>query len=67
MKWQPIETAPKDGTEFLATKKGWRYPHSAYWNESRQSFENPFCDYYMDQPSHWMPLPAPPTKEVLDC
>jgi hypothetical protein len=62
MKWQPIETAPKDGTEILVWRKGWLYPHNALWQEFDEggSFENPFTDDFMDPPSHWMPLPAPP-------
>lgn len=60
--WQPIETAPKDGSEFLCWSKGWRYPHMAYWESEYMSFENPFTYDFMDQPTHWMPLPAPPTE-----
>lgn len=65
MNWQPIETAPKDGT--------WIW---AYWPEA--IFEDRQCpavwEYHVDgyrwtdpadskefvQPTHWMPLPAPP-------
>lgn len=64
--WQPIETAPKDGTNFLAI--GGIYhglPFVARWEPS----------FYSDQPwklplsasrvyehclTHWMPLPEPP-------
>lgn len=61
--WQPIETAPCDGTRFLGlTKKGYQRvdwfngPSQGEWNE-RSLFwhERP-----MDRYTHWMPLPAPP-------
>lgn len=53
--WQPIETAPKDGTTVLAYCPGNRF----------QKF---LTDYYSEhqgggwlfQPTHWMPLPEPP-------
>jgi len=66
MKWQPIETAPKDGTHFLAY---WpehdldphmkqyhvcHYAHGAIW---------PCWITEDDLPTHWMPLPPPPTNE----
>ena len=55
MEWQPIETAPKDGTPVLVwcdheeVTVGWNYGKS--WN-----FENLDCR----ETTHWMPLPEPP-------
>lgn len=56
--WQPIATAPKDGTEFLGVRKAWPYARNCYWDRKRKSFENPFDAAFADQPTHWMPMPA---------
>lgn len=73
MKWQPIETAPKDGTEFLAydsrTKKmdvcfmnNWHGPWTC--QQSQMDGElGPFIDEFGHKSAditHWMPLPEPP-------
>lgn len=64
MNWQPIETAPKDGTGFLA-----------FWGKDTALDERSFgvvvfvsgeyrnTDDYgttYGKPTHWMPLPEPP-------
>lgn len=58
MEWQPIETAPKDGTKilvFMACEHeifASRYTHGCWqtgvWKSPPPHF------------SHWMPLPDPP-------
>jgi len=61
--WQPIETAPRDGTSVLVfcdnqfkighwsiIGKGWRY---SFILQDRNALN----------PTHWMPLPAPPTTQ----
>jgi hypothetical protein len=63
--WQPIETAPKDGTHILAY---WppifeRTDNAAqvetWFNGS--IWENSWDQEFGDMcPSHWMPLPPPP-------
>lgn len=91
--WQPIETAPRDGTVVLLWAKP-NYPHSAThgvtfgrWEENkhermevvRETFDesgrvtqkeyalvgraNGFWSYddRSFTPTHWMPLPAPPS------
>ena len=67
MEWQPIETAPKDGTRVLlidADDAG-----TVCWGEWSDWDEVPECrdigdigcnGQYDYQPTHWMPLPSPP-------
>lgn len=62
MEWQPIETAPHDGTSVLA----WiPHPHSGWveivWWDGRFFDAARYLDTY-EQPSHWMPLPDPPKE-----
>ncbi|QEL18756.1 hypothetical protein PX52LOC_05793 [Limnoglobus roseus] len=64
--WQPIETAPKDGTEvLLLSHPAAMLPPDyavAYWDEVDEV-------WYWNKPkrflcpTHWMPLPAPPQTE----
>lgn len=60
MDWQPIETAPKDGTPILGwpgTMNGYpyvvQYSHGL-WREADGEL------YHLYEPTHWMPLPEPP-------
>ena len=71
--WQPIETAPRDGTEVLVCRvyedlcrveyavahnygdgNGWRDMGDLGWAGMTGDDDN--------QPTHWMPLPAPPVS-----
>lgn len=58
--WQPIETSPRDGTRFLAFVGG-------QWHGVEQVIVKYSSDTYLGynntpwQPTHWMPLPSPPT------
>jgi hypothetical protein len=64
MKWQPIETAPKvDGVRVLLgwvetifpVSTGFYYAAIDRWCDD--ATENDYCP----QPTHWMPLPTPPS------
>ena len=65
MKWQPIETAPKDGTRFLAawrwefgTKKDWCYVVMFYSRCNDKFLVN--WDFAEDvKPTHWKPIKRP--------
>jgi hypothetical protein len=69
MKWQPIETAPRDGSEFQCWWSGTWEPRCRfdtdrerfqYWG--RTDFDQYSWDEWpVDQPTHWMPLPPPPS------
>lgn len=63
MDWQPIETAPKDGTKILLYAVIWPDVAVGSWDESNNGWM-----LYPDSEdsgrerniSHWMPLPEPP-------
>ena len=66
MNWQPIETAPKDGTkiDLWDAAYGCRVVNAKWDNHystgdkswGRNSVDGPFCY----EPTHWMPIPQPP-------
>lgn len=63
--WQPIETAPRDGNEFLV----WMFGNSmavVYFIDTNEEFPWATMDgpgYNKNAPTHWMPLPAPPEAQ----
>ena len=66
MKWQPIETAPKNGRPILVWARN-RYlekvewndqPEFNYWSLGLDGSGN--CNNLYYAPTHWMPLPLPP-------
>lgn len=74
MEWQPMETAPKDGTTILISNAldvyvgAWLYSH---WNSEKRVFNCDWVDLIFSddegvavitQPLAWMPLPDPVTK-----
>lgn len=65
MTWQPIETAPRDGTMVLLWHRnadgataGWMLG----WFDQFHEWEN-MCGGLLE-PTHWMPLPDPPQIEA---
>ncbi len=63
MKWQPIETAPKDKTHVALLRQNGdgsvTYGHGFY-----MPMEGWICwaHYGNKLPTHWMPLPPPPEQ-----
>lgn len=61
--WQPIETAPKDAKQILATwADSWpNSPHvEAVYYFGGVWYYAYDGDAHNRPPTHWMPLPAPP-------
>ena len=68
MKWQPIESAPKDGPPVLiATADGFvgeaRYheDEDGWWWANTHPTDA--TDGSAERPTHWMPLPDPPKRK----
>ena len=68
--WQPIETAPKDGTVILACFDKWYHPMAVCWAAYHPNAKGKACwrtsaigGDKVEQLTHWMPLPSPPTPE----
>lgn len=70
--WQPIETAPKDGTKILlgrfdGTGREYDGRIRVDWWRSRMGAGYTGFGHFNPTywpPTHWMPLPAPPDGEV---
>lgn len=65
--WQPIQTAPKDGTEFLGYNAESERMYLIERVHIEYSNETTWCDrsgYYGIHLTHWMPLPAAPASGV---
>jgi hypothetical protein len=63
---RPIDSAPKNGTKYLGAIQqpdgSFGEPFICYWDG-----EEHVCEYQTEmkphKPTHWMPLPEPPTQE----
>lgn len=63
--FQPIDSAPKDGTHFLGYREGEESYSEAWWRPDVQSFGGKGWRYPDNSgPTHWMPLPPKPTGGV---
>lgn len=67
MTWQPISTAPKDGTEFLAWSEAQGFDVVQSFEYEREDGSHAWFngDVYVN-PTHWMPLPEPPNPPKED-
>ena len=70
-KWQPIETAPKNGKPILIFEKPYLWMcdnaeptiYVVSWDVWKEAWiEHLGEQYAMFEPTYWMPLPEPPTK-----
>lgn len=61
MAWQPIETAPKDGTRILI--RGWGSVGVAGFQEGAWYFMND-CHVGEHKPTQWIPVPNPPITAI---
>lgn len=72
--WQPIETAPKDGKKFMIwngvdigvaewTRNGAAEPLFLYcqWASNDLDYDRNYAGG-PSNPTHWMPLPPPPSE-----
>lgn len=57
--WQAIESAPKDGRPVLA----WPHYHMVRFSPIGNCWWR--SGAWIDEPTHWMPLPAPPASPSL--
>lgn len=65
MEWMPIETAPKDGSYFLAYESGCFYKCAVFDLCDDRPVYSVWCGQpvvMQPEPTHWMPLPAPPER-----
>jgi hypothetical protein len=81
--WQPIETAPKDGTRILLAKIGAtnavpglgikaREPHvwwacTGHWSEKWKNWNDGIEPCGLAGPNYWHPLPPPPAIANQSC
>jgi hypothetical protein len=58
--WQPIETAPKNQRILACVSNEYWNIEIVQWHERDNAWIYGDFDHWM-QPTHWMPLPTPPT------
>ena len=73
MAWQPIETAPKDGSCIVCWAPSFDGPCFLTWKTNPRTGLSYFGDVVeqddyelgTDGPTHWYPIEPPPSQEVL--
>lgn len=70
--WQPIETAPKDGTVVIILHGNLMAiafadpENEGVWTLDDGHDYRPACRRELTKPTHWMPLPSPPETRPND-
>jgi len=64
MDWQPIETAPRDGTDILAYQQVAERDRilTMRFDRTAETFVTNVHSFVAFEPTHWMPLPLPPSR-----
>lgn len=62
--WQPIETAPKDGSLVLTWREHTTRPLITRWDWVYGEWENDDSGFHVHNITHWMPLPSAPGFDV---
>lgn len=61
--WMPIDSAPKDGSEFLTSNANQgRVKQLVSWNRIHGFWQSKGESIHL-QATHWMPIPEPPSCE----
>lgn len=63
--WQPIETAPKDGTHIQLYRPVMQFVGYYGGEDSGWRHNAPGLDAIWPLPTHWMPLPPTPSEQQL--
>lgn len=61
--WQPAETAPKDGSHFIAYDPGAGPLFTMHWNGNEFM---PEYERWTGEFTHWMPIPDAPPEEAIE-
>ena len=64
MEWQPIETAPMDGTRVLVFRMCWQESAAVCWFNRDTDEWIPVGGVMFCEPTHWMPLPPAPAASA---
>lgn len=58
--WQPIDTAPRDGTEIIVCQAGTgNVEFVRFYADGEAAWLDRTCDEFF-HPTHWMPIPESP-------
>jgi len=61
--WEPVHTAPRDGTAVLLFHPAWDVPQVGVHYDGSASWQQPSGDL-LPTPTHWMRLPPGPGDEA---